>query len=900
MSNTNIKCPIDYYTENLIFNANKSCWAVFSLSGYDYDFLSDDDKISMMYKTARLLTGITDEAQILIIPVQQNQKEHFKNLRKKLNPEDPLCKQAQNHINLTEDYLEKSVRAKGSVNDYKTYIVVKLHERDEADMVGNAIGLIREHYQYFIKSPMNALDVWLNLDTKDILLSRINHCIKLANNWFRDQNQRIKMQKADVEEVQWIFRRMAFRGLNQGVKLFYNSQDKNQKWKPKSEELPIDEDIIIRPLKRDIVNLFSGAIKSRNRVVTVDSDGATSYQTFLALTNIPDEMDFPGMEWIYMSQQYNSQAEICIHIKAIEYRAGLRTLDGKNREINSQIEHIAGANSKIPDELYESQEYAAALEKEIKDLRAPILKTSVSICLAADNKDLLETKVSLVKGIYEDNNFAIERPLSDQIKLFMQFIPSVGTTVKDFIMPLTPSTLAGGVIGATHELGDNVGQFIGTTGIEGKHVFLDMGLACLKNQSASATFFGNLGYGKSFNANLLVFLTVLYGGYGLIFDPKGERTHWPEDLKIFNGMITLISLAAEPEHRGKMDPYNIYRDDIDLANELAQSIISELFRIDPTADEYIVLLEACKTLKNSKDIIPSMKALTKIIENFSPEDGLYEKASKLARKMRAQDDNGMAMLLFGDGSEEAIKTDNRLNIIQIQNLKLPSPEVQKKDYTKEESLSTVLMMVLSHFAKKFALVKRPVFKIILFDESWALGKTVEGAKLYDYLARMGRSLYTGCIFNGHSVLDIPSEGIKNTITYKFCFHTGVDEEAERMLEFLGLEVTEENKEVIKNLENAQCLFQDLNGRVGVLRFDAVFQDIIDVFTTTPSTEIKEDDVKDDIETSSELPDREAEGNEVEQLPAAPDEAYEEDNKDEYVLISDKEEDINIYAKEEIG
>lgn len=196
----------------------------------------------------------------------------------------------------------------------------------------------------------------------------------------------------------------------------------------------------------------------------------------------------------------------------------------------------------------------------------------------------------------------------------------------------------------------------------------------------------------------------------------------------------------------------------------------------------------------------------------------------------------MSTLLFGDGSEDAINLDNRLNILQIQNLKLPSPETPKADYTTEEMLSTVIMMVLSHFAKKFALVKRPVFKIILFDESWALGKTAEGVKLYDFLSRMGRSLFTGIIFNGHSVLDIPTEGIKNTISYKFCFQTTNDNEAIRMCEYLGLESTEENKEIIKNLGNGQCLFQDLDQHIGILDFDAVFQDFIDVFSTTPTTD----------------------------------------------------------------
>jgi hypothetical protein len=228
---------------------------------------------------------------------------------------------------------------------------------------------------------------------------------------------------------------------------------------------------------------------------------------------------------------------------------------------------------------------------------------------------------------------------------------------------------------------------------------------------------------------------------------------------------------------------------------------------------------------------------------------------------------------------------------------LPSPDTKKEDYTSEETLSTVLMMVISHIAKEFAQVKRPVFKGILFDESWALGKTVEGAKLYDYLARMGRSLFTGCIFNGHSVLDIPSEGIKNTITYKFCFQTGNDKEAERMLEYLNLELTEDNKNIIKNLKNAQCLFQDLSGHVGILNFDAVFQDIIDVFNTTPTTEVKTEK-KGEIKNA---PAEQQEERPKEALTKDPEEIPVPAEKMVYIIGSEELEEleIDIYKKEEV-
>ena len=111
----------------------------------------------------------------------------------------------------------------------------------------------------------------------------------------------------------------------------------------------------------------------------------------------------------------------------------------------------------------------------------------------------------------------------------------------------------------------------------------------------------------------------------------------------------------------------------------------------------------------------------------------------------------------------------------------------------------------------------------------------------EFISRMGRSLYTCIIYNGHSTKDLPTEGIKNSITYKFVFRSRNNrEEAARLLDYLGLEVTPENMLVIQNLGAGQCLFKDLYNRVGVLQFDPVFQDLFDIFSTTPTEDADEE------------------------------------------------------------
>lgn len=80
-----------------------------------------------------------------------------------------------------------------------------------------------------------------------------------------------------------------------------------------------------------------------------------------------------------------------------------------------------------------------------------------------------------------------------------------------------------------------------------------------------------------------------------------------------------------------------------------------------------------------------------------------------------------------------------------------------------------------------------------------------------------------------------------------------------MCRYMGMEATPNNREVLKTLGNGQCLFQDLDGHVGILKFDAVFQDIIDVFSTTPKTkadekiELKETEAAEMPEAAGDIP-----------------------------------------------
>ncbi|WP_101698698.1 ATP-binding protein [Clostridium minihomine] len=818
------ECPIDYFTDNLIFGHDRSCWALFEIKGFDYDMLGDDSKVGILNKLTLFIANVI-EAKFMIVPVMQDLDSHFSNLIKGLRPDDLLYTHAVNQANLTKAYLQQRIDSNGKSNDYKTFVAIKLQKDGETEIATQA----REALDFLVKALIKDFNAFMHIDAKDIRASKVLEYKKMSQQVYAEQDKRMALIVTDIDTTQWVLRRMMYRGLHRNVQLFHKS--KNESWRPYASSVTLAGTEYIRPRKRELVNLFSGVIRPSGRVLQIAHEHEISYQSFLVITNIPDNLEFPDSEWIYLLQQLNQQAEVYIHVKNQEHREALKTIEFKRRQANSQIENIESAGAEIPDDLWESKRDINDLEAELKPAKLPLSHVSITICLADSTPDGLEKKVLAVKKEYEDLNFIVERPLTDQFALFYQSIPTVGNTIKDFIMKLPPTALASGLIGATHELGSHIGPFIGTTGLERKQVFLDLREACLSNVSASTTFYGNLGVGKSFNANLLTYLHVMYGAYALIIDPKGERSHWVTDLPNCQELVTLVTLEPDKAFRGALDPWNIFRDNPEEAAELATNIVSELFKIRPRDAKYTALLEALNKIQ--KEQRPSMQKLADILGSFPAEDDLAKDAQLLARQIKLLRQSGMSQLLIGDGTEQAISLSNRINILQIQNLKLPSPDTKKEDYTQEENISTVLMMVISAFCRSFIHSHKNNFKIILYDESWMLGKTVEGEKLISYGARMSRSLYTSIILNGHSVTDLPNEGIRNSITYKFCFKTDNTAEAERMLDFLKMEKTPSNIQLLNSLGNAQCLFQDLNGRVGILQFDAVFQDLIDVFSTTP-------------------------------------------------------------------
>ena len=265
------------------------------------------------------------------------------------------------------------------------------------------------------------------------------------------------------------------------------------------------------------------------------------------------------------------------------------------------------------------------------------------------------------------------------------------------------------------------------------------------------------------------------------------------------------------------------------AESLAIDILTFLTGISSRdGEKFPVLRKAVRSVTQSDS-----RGLLHVIDELRREDTPISR--NIADHIDSFTDYDFAHLLFSDGTvENAISLDNQLNIIQVADLVLPDKDTTFEEYTTIELLSVSMLIVISTFALDFIHSDRSIFKIVDLDEAWAFLNVAQGETLSNKLVRAGRAMQAGVYFVTQSAYDVSKESLKNNIGFKFAFRSTDINEIKQTLEFFGIDKDDENNQKrLRDLENGQCLLQDLYGRVGVVQIHPVFKELLHAFDTRP-------------------------------------------------------------------
>ncbi|WP_271014058.1 ATP-binding protein [Listeria seeligeri] len=809
-----MKYPIKYIENNLVFNNDGECFAYYELIPYNYSFLSPEEKFQV-HDSFRQLIAQNRDGKIHALQLSTESIIRATQERSKSELTGKLKEVATKKI---DEQTEALVEMIGDNQvDYRFFIGFKLSLNDQEVTIKN----VSNEFWISLQDFFHDVNHRLMGDFVSMSNDEIDRFSKMEHLLENKISKRFKIRRAAKDDFGYIIEHIYGQTGTPYEEYYYHLPTK----KLKKETL----------VKRyDLLKPTRCLIEENQRYLKIENEDETTYAAYFTINSVIGELGFPNSEiFYYQQQQFSFPIDTSMNVEIVTNKKALSTVRNKKKELKDLDNHAFESNNETSSNVVDALDSVDELESTLDQTKESMYKLSYVVRVSANDPDELKRRCNEVKDFYDDFSIKLVRPFGDMLGLHGEFIPASKRYINDYIQYVTSDFLAGLGFGATQMLGETEGIYVGYNLDTGRNVYLKPSLASqgvkgsITNALASA-FIGSLGGGKSFSNNMLVYYAVLFGGQAVIVDPKAERGNWKETLPDIAHEINIVNLTSEEANKGLLDPYVILKRPKD-SESLAIDILTFLTGISSRdGEKFPVLRKAIRRVTKSKT-----RGLLLVLDELRKEDTVI--SNHIADHIESFTDYDFAHLLFSNGTvEQSISLDKQLNIIQVADLVLPDAETGFEEYTTMELLSVAMLIVISTFSLDFIHSDRSIFKIVDLDEAWSFLQVAQGKTLSMKLVRAGRAMNAGVYFVTQNADDLLDEKIKNNLGLKFAFRSTDINEIKKTLEFFGIDKEDEgNQKRLRDLENGQCLLSDLYGRVGVIQFHPIFEELLHAFDTRP-------------------------------------------------------------------
>ena len=801
--------PIKYIENNLVWNNDGECFAYYELLPYNYSFLSPEQKYQV-HDSFRQLIAQNRDGRIHALQISTESSIRAAQERSKKEVSGRLKEIAYEKINAQTEALISMI-GENQV-DYRFFIGFKLI-LNEQEVTLKSVG----------KEAANAFSDFIH---------DVNH--KLMGDFVTMNNDEIwRFSKMEKLPRRFKIRRLDKDDFGYLIEHLYGqtgtAYEDYEYFLPKKK---LDKETLVKYY--DLIKPTRCLIEEKQRYLKIEQEESTAYVAYFTINSIVGELDFPSSEiFYYQQQQFTFPIDTSMNVEIVANRKALSTVRNKKKELKDLDNHAWQSDNETSSNVAEALDSVNELETTLDQSKESMYKLSYVVRVTAPDLDELKRRCNEVKDFYDDLSVKLVRPFGDMLGLHGEFLPASKRYMNDYIQYVTSDFLAGLGFGATQMLGENEGIYVGYSLDTGRNVYLKPALASQGvkgsvTNALAAAFVGSLGGGKSFSNNMIVYYSVLFGAQAVIVDPKAERGNWKETLPEIADEINIVNLTSDEKNKGLLDPYVIMENPKD-SESLAIDILTFLTGISSRdGEKFPVLRKAIRAVTNSEE-----RGLLKVIEELRVEGTPI--SVSIADHIESFTDYDFAHLLFSHGDvEQSISLEKQLNIIQVADLVLPDKETSFEEYTTMELLSVAMLIVISTFALDFIHTDRSIFKIVDLDEAWSFLQVAQGKTLSMKLVRAGRAMNAGVYFVTQNTDDLLDEKLKNNLGLKFAFRSTDINEIKKTLAFFGVDAEDENNQKrLRDLENGQCLISDLYGRVGVIQFHPIFEDLLHAFDTRP-------------------------------------------------------------------
>jgi AAA-like domain len=591
--------------------------------------------------------------------------------------------------------------------------------------------------------------------------------------------------------------------------------------------------------KGDLLSLGESHIEKNRKFLKITQTGPdgkdmVGYRATLCFARFPDSMMFPQSEpWIHFAALLGLQCDVYSRFTLEPAPKVRKAVSRKIQEIKDEANNAGGTGS-IPIGIQERYDTAMQLEHDLSRDTEPWAYGYHRIVVTAGSEDELRDRVQRVINHYQDLQIKVQWTTGDQWLLLQESQPADHVRLKAYQQRQNLAIISGGMPTANSSVGDRIengkgwiGPYLGhSTSRVREAVFFSPHAVIARNGSPGVLITGSPGGGKSFLAFTLTCQMALQGVWCIYLDPKADAKPISQLAGI--GHVNVFDLREGND--GILEPFG-------LSSDRSEQML--------LAIETITLLEG--SLNDEKNSALSI-SVERVANGKNPSlnrvvDDLLQSqepaAISLGRSLNIKRQLPFARLCFAERNNESVqlRPDEGLSIVTLLGLDLPDASTPKEEYGVSNRLAVAVMYLLTSFTKNLMVsMDKDHPKAVIIDEAWALTATANGRKTIAEIARMGRSHNTVIVLVSQNAADFKAEGLTNSISTKFAFRAKSKDEIGGVLDSFDLEKnTAGNEDVVRHLENGECLMQDMDNRIARVQIDSWNEDWRDAFDTNPLT-----------------------------------------------------------------
>ena len=353
---------------------------------------------------------------------------------------------------------------------------------------------------------------------------------------------------------------------------------------------------------------------------------------------------------------------------------------------------------------------------------------------------------------------------------------------------------------------------------------------------------GSTGNGKSFLTKLLFIYHSLLKVNSLYVDPKSEikkqflsvlaklkEKGIFKELQEYIESIKFVTLdMKDKKNRGVLDPFSFLQDEAELT-ELATVLVGSVLDKDTYIKVQPYLLDSIdKVLERRKagEKVGMLQVFDELEKNEK------EDVATAGYFLKRISRNSLLSLCFSDGSQNVLKVDNKITIIEIAGLDMPKG-TDKDEMTETQLRSLTVMYALTYFCAIFGEREKDKETMLYLDEAWQIMATPAGRQVVNRIKRTGRSFNNFLVLVTQSVKDLKTSEDGTGFGTVFAFPE--NSETEAILEHLRVENDESSRAWLENQTMGQCIYYDTFGRKERITVDGtIYPELMELFETVES------------------------------------------------------------------